>query len=71
LAYLNLGKALVAEQKYAQAIECYSRLVLIAPNSALAHFDLGNLLFILKRFSEAIEYFQTTIGMTPAFGAAY
>jgi tetratricopeptide (TPR) repeat protein len=64
-AHYNLGYALAAQGRAAEAIEHYKQAVLINPNFVWPYNNLGILLGQQGRAAEAIEYYQKAIKLNP------
>ncbi|MGI8835625.1 MAG: tetratricopeptide repeat protein [Pyrinomonadaceae bacterium] len=58
LAYFNAGIIYLRFQKYAEAANAFQQSILLDPNSAESHNNLGESLAFQKKFPQAIAAFQ-------------
>jgi tetratricopeptide (TPR) repeat protein len=70
-ACINLGTIQYNQRQFVEAEGLYRRATAADPNSALAFFDLGNVLDELQRLPEAIEAYCTAIRLVPHYGDAH
>ena len=61
----HLGLIAKNNKEYLSAIELISRAITINPNSASAHFNLGNILQKINRTNDAIASFDKAINIKP------
>ena len=64
---LNLAVKALQENRLEEAEEKFKKLIELKPDYFLAHYNLGNTLYILKKFDEALIYFQKTLELNPEF----
>ena len=60
-AYNNLAVVLKATKKIPAAVACLRRAVQLAPRSAGAHSNLGNVLWMALEFEESMAHFQEAL----------
>src|SRR5437762_2297174 len=70
VAHSNLGSALIAQGKPAEASEHFREALRIRPNDADAHTNLGNALAQQGKLSEAVEHYGQALKIKPDFGKA-
>ena len=63
--------ALEEEERFAEAAQVYERALQLQPDQPTLHFDLGNVLFQLERFSESIDHFQQAVDCDEEFAMAW
>ena len=51
------------EGKYNKAEALFKKILSVAPTNANAHFDLGNVYFYEKRYSEALDYYSKSVDL--------
>ena len=68
---LKQAEKYISQEQIETAISCYQKAIEINPNSAKAHYQLGNIYLNLERDLEAIECYQTAIGINSSFDIAY
>jgi tetratricopeptide (TPR) repeat protein len=68
---LGRARALLAEDRDADAETALRRLLALHPDNAIAHDLLGNLLADAGRFDEAREHFERAISLAPLLAGAY
>jgi tetratricopeptide (TPR) repeat protein len=61
----NLGNALTAQGRFAQAVEQFQKALRIDPNDADANYNLGNALAQQGSFEEAAEQLQHALQLAP------
>jgi tetratricopeptide (TPR) repeat protein len=69
-AYMSLGTALMAKGERDEAIKAFREAVRLNPESAAAHYDLGNAYFP-KRLDDAIVAFREAIRLNKDFAEAH
>src|SRR5207249_85487 len=69
-AHSNLGSALIAQGKPAEASEHFREALHIRPDHADAHTNLGNALARQGKLSEAVEHYGQALKIKPDFGKA-
>jgi tetratricopeptide (TPR) repeat protein len=65
LAHHNLGVALAADGRFAEAIEQYQAALQIEPDAANVQTDYGNALAKTGRFQEAIAHYRAALSALP------
>jgi tetratricopeptide (TPR) repeat protein len=65
--HYNLGNALVATDRRAEAVEHYAAALRAQPDYAEAHHNLGSVLFELGRLDEAAQHYSETLRLQPDF----
>ena len=76
LAEGNLQTLLVAAdtlregKQYAEAVEIYKEMLAIDPNSGRAHAGMGDALFRLERYEEAIKSLERSVELAPISSSA-
>ena len=71
LIHNNLGNALDAEGKNAEAISHYKMAIKINPDYATAHNNLGNVLGLKGEMKEAISQYKMAIKLNPEYADAH
>ena len=66
-----LGRKLLDEEHFAEAIEQFTQALKIDPSLSLAYNARGYALFRLKLFKEAIKDFDEAIRLNPNYANAY
>src|SRR5437867_786162 len=69
-AHSNLGSALIAQGKPAEASEHFREALRINTNDSVAHTNLGNALARQGKLSEAVEHYGQALKIKPDFGKA-
>lgn len=64
-AWWGLGSAFAQRRQHAAAVECFSRLVTLAPRAFEAHHNLGRSLFELGKVDAAVDAFRAAIAIEP------
>jgi tetratricopeptide (TPR) repeat protein len=64
---LNLAVKALQDKRLEEAEERFKKLIELKPDYALAHYNLGNTLYALKKFDEAIINYQKTLELNPEF----
>jgi protein O-mannosyl-transferase len=64
-AQYNLGNALTAEHREAEAVEAYSASVAIAPWLAIAHNNMGSAYLNIHKFDEAEKAYEHALELEP------
>lgn len=67
----EIGKTLIDEGKYEEAIECFDKIIELNPAFIKAYNNKGISLSWLSRDEEAIECFDKAIGLNPEDHEAY
>ena len=70
-AHSDLGMALKALQRQAEAMACFDRAIALKPDFADACYNKSNLLMELGRFAEAVAGFDMTISINPDHVSAW
>src|SRR5437867_1435788 len=70
VAHSNLGSALIAQGKPAEASEHFREALRIRPDYADAHSNLGTALAQQGKLSEAVEHYGQALKIKPDFGKA-
>lgn len=65
LAFINLGDALLGQEKYNQAIQAYHQAQLFNPNSTLPESKLANAYFVQNRLHEAATLYKILLRKQP------
>jgi tetratricopeptide (TPR) repeat protein len=68
---LERGKALIAQDRYADALPLIERATQLLPDSSSAWFNRGYLLNALKRFADALPAHDRALALDPAYAAAW
>ena len=72
LAHNNLGAALMAAGKHAEAVEHFERVLASNPNLAETHFNAGkSLLALPARRAEALGHFEAAVRLKPGVPQAH
>lgn len=71
LAWNNLGSALLAEGRRAEAIGYFQEAIRLYPGSAKAHYNLGNALQAQGHVEEAIVHFRASVELDPDTAEAH
>jgi len=66
-AHNNLGQALMAEGRGAEAMPEFERAIALQPNHAFAHFNLGTLLLGQRRYAEASTHLDAALQADPNY----
>jgi tetratricopeptide (TPR) repeat protein len=53
-AYYRLGRALVRQQLYGEALEAFERLLEVDPENLLAHYEIGKLHLSFRKYSDEV-----------------
>ncbi len=69
--HVNLGAALDAQGRFAEAVEHYRTALEDSPGNLLAHNNLGGALARLKRYDEAIAHFRRVIEINDHYAEAH
>jgi tetratricopeptide (TPR) repeat protein len=70
-SYHALGRELIQQEKFADAIQALTQAIQINPALPLAYNARGYAHFRLKQFTEAIADFDQAIQLDPKYGNAY
>jgi superkiller protein 3 len=65
LAWYNFGDALLALNRFEEAVSALRNAVELSPNTILFHYDLGMALYALRRYDEASKEFAPIIAVDP------
>ncbi|HEU5342706.1 MAG TPA: tetratricopeptide repeat protein [Ktedonobacterales bacterium] len=68
---LERGKALTAQQRYAEALPLFERATQLTPTSFEAWADLGYVLNMLKRYAEALPALDRALALDSSSAAAW
>jgi tetratricopeptide (TPR) repeat protein len=71
VAHNDLGEALAAENRLAEAIPQFEAAIRLRPNHAQAYYNLGRALRLAGRLESSIAPFEKAIEIEPAFAAAH
>lgn len=71
LYYSNLGSAFKKLEQPDAASECYRKSILLKPDYAEAHYNLGVVLQAQGRLDDAIECYRKAISLRPEYAEAY
>jgi Tfp pilus assembly protein PilF len=69
--YLKIGDALLARQKYEEALAEYDRALRCDPLDPDTHNQRGTVLYLLERFEPALEEFREAVRLNPAAPATF
>jgi len=69
--HVNLGSALSAAGRHAEALSCYERAIEIQPGMSVAHRARGSTLMALDRAAAALESFAEAARLAPADDQAH
>jgi len=64
-AYTELGKLLMSQKKYSEAIKVYRRYISIKDNDYTGHYNLAGCYFQTKEFNKAILEYEKAIELNP------
>ena len=64
-AHVNLGKVLLLQGKYKEAIANYQTVLKIDSKNAEAYTDLGNVWFRQGKFEDAVKCYETVVRLKP------
>ena len=70
-ARVNLGVALHALNRPAEALEHFETAIALEPERAEAHYNLGRALHKLKRMAEAGECYERALALKPSYPGAH
>ena len=70
LDLIGQGNSLEGEGQYEQALACYEKALLLAPNLARAHLNRGNVLLQLGDVQGALVAYETALVHNPTYAAA-
>ncbi|BCS55990.1 glycosyltransferase family 41 protein [Geobacter sp. SVR] len=70
-AFINLGEALRALQRFGDAEQCYQRAIALKPDYAEAYNNLGIMLDDLGRAAEAEQAYRRALAIKPDFAEAH
>jgi tetratricopeptide (TPR) repeat protein len=65
------GRRLLAEERFAEAIQQLGQAIKLDPSLSLAYNARGYALFRLRRYTEAIKDFDEAIRLNPKYANAY
>ncbi len=66
----NHGLELQKQNRFAEALAVFDKILAVAPNVAEGHYNRGNMLGALQRFAEAITAYDWAIALKPDFISA-
>ena len=69
--YKRFGIFYAFKKEYNEAIKYYREAIKLNPDDAMAHYDLGVLLYSLKQFDETEDEWRDAIKLNPHFSAAH
>ena len=69
--WLKKGHKATEAENYDEAIKCYKEAITINPNSALAHYNLGDAYYDKEMFDEAIVEYKKSLVIDPDNKAAH
>jgi len=69
--FYNRGEALSAERKWEEAAADFNRAMLLSPQLAPIHHELGVAYFNARRFQDAVLQFKMAIALAPEYERAY
>ena len=69
-AQFNLGVFFLQQARYTNAISCFEAALKLRPDSAAAHFRLGQAQAKVGKISEASRHFQEALRLRPDFPGA-
>lgn len=69
--HLSLGNAAVQHERYAEAVEHYTRHIALKPSKGSGHIGLGFALLQLGRFPQAIEALNNAVAHDPQSGDGF
>jgi len=70
-AFLKLGAALHAEERYREAVTVYRHAISLKPDFGVAYHNMGNSLMELGSWEEAIASYRHAIRLIPSFPEGY
>lgn len=70
-AYRLLGDALLAQNDQAGALDAFTKLLLLAPDQAVAQENVGLLLAKMQRYDKAEQHLRKAIEIDPTFVSGY
>ena len=62
---IGLASLRTDQQRYDEALELFQRLVAIDPSDAVAHGNIGVVLFYLGRSDESLQHFDQALSLNP------
>ena len=71
MAQTNLGRAMMREGRYEEAVEAYGRVFSIRPDAHRAHVGVAGALLKLGRDAEAERHFEAAIALNPEIYRAH
>ena len=71
IAVYNKGSALLANNRVAEAMECYNEAIAMEPNEPGPHSGLGHAYARFGKFGMAIKHYRRTISLAPRDPRAY
>src|SRR5215475_11999211 len=69
--YNEQGLALMASEKFEEAVVAFSQAIKIKPDYAAAHYNLGDAYFELEEVKKAADAYKRAIRYKPDFALAY
>jgi arylsulfatase A-like enzyme len=70
-SYNSLGLAFEEKEDFEQAIAWYNKLMRVKPNSAMTHYNIGNVLLKQDKLDEAMRYYIRALELDPDFAEAH
>ena len=69
--YNNLGSLYKSQDKFDEAIECFTKAITIDPKFVHAYHNLGNVYIILGNFSDARKNFEEALGINSKYTSSH
>jgi tetratricopeptide (TPR) repeat protein len=69
-ALYTLGLVLQNQQKYADAMSYYERVIKVNPNHIFAHYNLAVIQSLFENFEESIDWCEKTLDLNSEFANA-
>ncbi len=69
--YMQMGNMFAYQKDFKKAEVAFKKAIEMAPNFALAHFNIATLYSQTGRFDKALENYDTTVKLDPSFAEAY
>jgi Tfp pilus assembly protein PilF len=71
LALIETGNAIEDENRLEEALALYEKALAIAPQSARAHLNVGNIRLRLGSIASALESYEAAVSIDPTYAGAY